>query len=198
MTALLTAGCVGEIDPDTASVSATGSPSTSSAASTQSRSTLTAPNLQPPPQEGERVNKDRPAVVFDPCTWISDRVVQEAGYDPASRSRGEDFLAEYTFLVCRFKSPHRSLSVMSGNVTLEEEREKNGSWLRPTSVNGREASFGRDPGVRGSCTVNMRTTSGVVFVNVLLNIEGRVQGADPCEGIEQTAALIETEIGEGN
>lgn len=196
--ALLVAGCAGESDPVTAPSSAAGLQPASRLPSIPSRPTLTASNLQPPPQDGELVNKERPDVVFDPCTWISDQTIQTAGYDPASRSRGDDFLAEYTFLICHFKSPLRSLSVMSGNVSLEEERQKNGSWLQPTTVNGRDALTGRDPEVQGACKIAMRTTSGVVFINILLNIEGRVQGADPCEGIEQTAALIETETGEGN
>lgn len=162
------------------------------------RPTLTAPNLQPPVQEGQHVNKNRPDVVFDPCTWINDATVQEAGFDPATRKRGEDFLAEWTFLSCHFESELVNLSVMSGNVTLEEETEKNGSWQRPTTVNGREATIGRKPGRGDSCTVNIRTAAGVVFVDQRLNLEGRIQQTDPCAGVEKTAALVEPEIGEGN
>ncbi len=136
-------------------------------------------------------------MVFDPCTWIGDDTIREAGYDPATRSRGDDWLAEWTFLICHFDSELINLSVMSGNVTLEEEIAKNGSWQKPTTVNGREATFGREPG-QNTCTINMRTAVGVVFVNQMLTLKGRTQGADPCQGIEKTAALIEKEIGEGN
>ncbi len=162
------------------------------------RPTLTAPRLQPPVQEGQHVNKNRPDVVFDPCTWIDDDTIRQAGFDSATRKRGQDFLAEWTFLICRFESDLINVSVMSGNVTLEEETEKNGSWQRPTTVNGREATIGTEPDRDDSCTVNIRTAAGVVFVNQRLNLEGRIQQADPCTGIEKTAALIEQEIGEWN
>lgn len=175
------------------------SPSSAAEQSTASvRPTLTKPSLQPPAQEGRYVNKDRPDVVFDPCTWISDQTIQEAGFDPATRKRGDDFLAEWTFLVCRFESSLIDLSVMSGNVALEEETAKNGTWQRPTTVNGREATIGKEPEQGDSCTVNIRTMVGVVFVNQRLSHQGRIQGADPCMNIERTAALIEPEIGEGN
>lgn len=149
-------------------------------------------------QEGEYVNKGRPDVVFDPCTWISDDAIREAGYDPSSRKRGKDWLAEWTFLICHFDSELIDLSIMSGNVTLEEEIQKSGSWQQPTTVNGREATFGVDPAHRDVCEINMRTSVGAVFVNQMLTLKGRTQGADPCQGIEKTAALIEKEIGEGN
>ncbi|MGI5219775.1 DUF3558 domain-containing protein [Nocardia sp. CA-290969] len=166
-----------------------------------SRPTLTAPSLQPPAQEGRRVNKDRPDVVFDPCTWIRDETIREAGFDPASRERGEDFIAEWTFLICHFESEVLDLSVMSGNVTLEEEvqkSQKTGPWQQPIKVNGRDATKGVDPEHPDVCEVNIRTAVGAVFVNQMLNLEGRAQGSDPCMGIEKTAALIEQEIGEEN
>ncbi|WP_459547579.1 DUF3558 domain-containing protein [Nocardia sp. X0981] len=186
---------------DGSDVAGAGEPSASVAESPTSvaaRSTLTAPRLQPPAQEGKYVNKDRPDVVFDPCTWISDDAIREAGFDPATRKRGKDFLAEWTFLVCGFESEVIVLSVMSGNVTLEEETEKNGSWQQPITVNGREATMGREPERRDSCTVNIRTKVGAVFVDQLLSHEGRIQGTDPCVDIEKTAAIIEREIGEEN
>lgn len=162
------------------------------------RPTLTAPNLQPPAREGEYVNKGRPDVVFDPCTWISDDTVRDAGYDPATRSRGEDFVAEWTFLNCSFDSDLASLLVMSGNVTLDEQKQKYGDRVAPTVVNGREAVIGRDLETRGACSISMRTAPGIVTVDRLLTLKGRTQGADPCEGIEKTASVIEREIGEGN
>lgn len=194
LAAVLLTACSNESE-----TSGTASPvSTMTSETAAARPTLTAPELQPPAQEGQYVNKGRPAVVFDPCTWISDATVQEAGFDPATRKRGEDFVAEWTFLVCHFESELVNLSVMSGNVTLEQETEKNGSWQQPTTVNGREATIGKKPGRGDSCTVNIRTAVGVVFVDQRLNLQGRIQKTDPCTGVEQTAALIEQEIGEGN
>ncbi|WP_280398668.1 DUF3558 domain-containing protein [Nocardia carnea] len=183
---------------DPAGAGSSPAPSAVNGTAVPARATLTQPSLQPPAQDGRNVNKDRPDVVFDPCTWISDETIREAGFDPATRERGDDWLAEWTFLVCGFESEEITLSVMSGNVTLEEETEKNGSWQRPISVNGREATIGREPDRGDSCTINMRTAAGVVFVDQLLRLEGRTRGIDPCTNIEKTAALIEREIGEGN
>lgn len=168
---------------------------------TSARPTLAAPNLQPPAQDGPDVNKNRPDVVFDPCTWIRDDAIRDAGFDPASRKRGEDFVAEYTFLTCRFESELIDISVMSGNVTLEEEIQKSsktGPWQQQIMVNGRDATMGKDPELPGFCELNIRTAVGVVFLEQRLSLEGRIQKTDPCMNIERTAALIEQEIGEGN
>jgi len=188
--------CSGDSEPaDTAADSASVAASEDAA---PTRPTLTAPKLQPPEQEGRWVNEDRPDVAFDPCTWISDEAIGAAGFDPASRERGEDFVAEWTFLICRFDSNSDLiyLSVMSGNVSLDEEKQKNGSWQRPTTVNGREATIGMEPNQKDSCTVNIRTEAGVVFVEQSASHKGLTQGVDPCMGIEKTAALIEPEIGD--
>lgn len=195
LAAVLLTGCsTGSEIAGTASTAAT----SSNEATASTRPTLTEPSLQPPAQEGPHVNKDRPDVVFDPCTWISDKTIQAAGFDPATRERGDDWLAEWTFLICGFESETITLSVMSGNVTLDEETKKNGSWQRPITVNGREASIGQEPERGDSCTVNISTAEGVVFVDQLLKLQGRIQGTDPCVDIEKTASLIEKEIGEGN
>lgn len=188
--------CSGESEPaDTAADSPSAAVSEDAA---PARPTLTAPKLQPPAQEGRWVNEDRPDVMFDPCTWISDDAIATAGFDPASRKRGEDSVAEWTFLICHFESEVMNLSVMSGNVSLEEETQKNGSWQQPTTVNGREATIGKEPEQGISCKVNIPTDEGVVFVNQLLKIQGRAQGVDPCMGIENAAAAIEPEIRKGN
>lgn len=65
-------------------------------------------------------------------------------------------------------------------------------------MNGQEATIGEEPERGISCTVNMRTAVGVVFVNQLLSHNGLTQGADPCMGIEKTAAALEPEIGGRN
>src|SRR5262249_48735416 len=66
--------------------------------------TLTASNLQPPPNFNKFNSPGHPDVVFDPCTWVPDSAVVQAGFDPASRSRGDDQIAEQTFLMCDFKN----------------------------------------------------------------------------------------------
>ncbi|MEV5651614.1 DUF3558 domain-containing protein [Nocardia sp. NPDC052254] len=163
-----------------------------------SHPTLTNPGLQPPSQEGES-GSDRPKVVFDPCTWISDDTVTAAGFDPASRKRAHDQVTEFTSFTCRFQSDLRSLDVDSLNVSFEEDQAKNSSWLHKTAtVNGREAAYGQDPAIPGSCEVHLRTKSGTVFINTLLTLNGRGESADPCENINSIAAAVESSIGKDN
>lgn len=180
-------------------------PASSTAQTTTSpaRPTLTNPKFQPPSQDNEYTrSSSRPKVVFDPCTWLSDEDVTAAGFSAQSRKRGADVVAEYSFLVCGFASDVMSLSVMSGNVTWDEDQQKNGAWLQPTTVNGRQAAIGREPetvktGV-ADCEVHLRTTVGVVFVSTLLKLGGKAQDLDPCASIMDTASIVEKSIGEGN
>lgn len=177
----------------------TGDVSATAASTSQpARPTLTDPKLQPPPQENGHTTEGRPKVVFDPCTWIDDETISQAGFDPASRHRRKDLVAEYTFLTCDFYSPLRTLQLNSGNVTFEEDQAKNSSWAKPVTVNGREAMWGSDPALRGTCEVHIRTKAGFVIVSVLLTLQGRTQSADPCERIIETASAIERSIGREN
>ncbi|MFC6012503.1 DUF3558 domain-containing protein [Nocardia lasii] len=167
------------------------------------RPTLTNPAFQPPSQDNEYTRSSgRPKVVYDPCTWLSDDDVIAAGYPAQSRKRGADLVAEYSFLNCRFQTDAVSLSVMSGNVTWDEDQQKNGTWLQPTTVNRRQAAMGREPetirtGVK-DCEVHMRTAVGVVFVSTRLKIQGEAQDLDPCADIMGVASIVEESIGEGN
>ncbi len=162
--------------------------------------TLAAPSLQPPSQHNQYTDQGRPDVVFDPCTWISDDVVRQAGFDPSSRKRGNDTVAEYIFLTCQFDSKLRELDVDSGNITWNQDQQKNGSWLQPTQINGRQAAFGQDPtsGLTTECEVHMRTKVGVAIVSVILTDDGVMQGLHPCDNIQNIASAIEPEIGKGN
>lgn len=202
LSAAFLAACSGAGDHTSDSSSGTqGAPMPASSAAVQPpHPTLTDSSLQPPPLHNQYTTSGRPDVVFDPCTWISDSAIQKAGFDPDSRKRGKDVVAEYTFLVCHYDSKLRYVTVSSGNITYEEDQQKNGSWLHSTTINGRQASFGRDAssGISTTCEVHMRTKVGVVFVTVLLTDDGVAQGMNACDGIQGIASAIEPEIGKGN
>ncbi|MEV6428786.1 DUF3558 domain-containing protein [Nocardia sp. NPDC051463] len=175
-----------------------GQANTSSAATQSPRPTLTDSKLQPPPQDNKYTSSTaRPKIVFDPCTWISDETIQRAGFDPTSRKRGRDLIAEYSFLTCNFSAPLRDLAVDSGNATWAENLAKVGTYSEPTTVNGREALLVRDPEVRRGCQIDVRTKVG--FVQIAVDLTDRAaRGTDPCAGIQDVATAIEPEIGKDN
>ncbi|MFD6394792.1 DUF3558 domain-containing protein [Nocardia sp. NPDC060259] len=176
--------------------------SAGSTATQSARPTLTDPKLQPPSQENKNTQSTaRPKVVFDPCTWISDADIESVGFRPGSRKRGSDLVAEYTFLTCDFRNPDHtvSLGLDSGNITWDENLQKNGPWLEATTVNGRQAGLVRgDPGGENACKVHLRTNVGVVFVRTLVLSLGREQNLDPCANIMEIASVVEKSIGKEN
>ncbi|MFE9325691.1 DUF3558 domain-containing protein [Nocardia sp. NPDC052278] len=175
-----------------------GQTTTSSTGPQSVRPTLTNPKLQPPSQDNKyTTSTGRPKVVFDPCTWISDDTFRRAGFDPATRQRLDDLVAEYSFLTCTISSPTRNLALNSGNATWEEDLAKVGSYSEPTTVNGRQALLVRDPQVRRACQVDVRTKVG--FLQMAVDLTDRApQTLNPCDGITDIASTIEPEIGKDN
>lgn len=173
-----------------------------STATQAARPTLTDPKLQPPSQDNKYTQStNRPKVVFDPCTWVSDADIESVGFRPGSRKRGDDLVAEYTFLTCDFRKPDHtvSLGLDSGNITWDENLQKNSAWLEPTTVNGRQAGLVRgEPGGESACKVHLRTKVGVVFVRTLVLSLGREQNLDPCANIMEIASVVEKSIGKEN
>ncbi|WP_245552185.1 DUF3558 domain-containing protein [Nocardia aobensis] len=169
--------------------------------SVATRPTLTNPKLQPPSQHDVHMTSGRPAVVFDPCTWISDDTIRKSGFDPSTRKRGHDQIAEISFLTCSFDSDsgssinYNSLSVNSGNATWDEDLTKVRSYSEPVTINGREAMWVRDPQVQSMCQIDLRTKVGFAQVAVSSNDP---QAARPCENLLNIASNIESEIGKDN
>lgn len=164
LVALAASGCSSSTGSDSADPSGSGTSTATQAA----RPTLTDPKLQPPSQDNKYTQSTgRPKVVFDPCTWITDADIESVGFRPGSRKRGSDLVAEYTFLTCDFRTPDSamSLGLDSGNVTWEEDLQKNGYVLEPTTVNGRQAGLLRgEKGDESLCRVHLRTNAGIVIV----------------------------------
>ncbi|MGW6725384.1 DUF3558 domain-containing protein [Nocardia sp. NPDC055029] len=201
LVALVASACgssTGSGVPDS-SVQGTPAGSTSTQAA---RPTLTDPKLQPPPQDNKYTQSTgRQHVVFDPCTWVSDADVESVGFRSGSRKRGADLVAEYTFLTCDFRTPDSAmaLGLDSGNITWEENLQKNGPWLEPTTVNGRQAGLVRgEPGGENECKVHLRTQVGVVFVRTYSLSLGQRQNLDPCANIMEIASVVEKSIGREN
>ncbi|MEV4129842.1 DUF3558 domain-containing protein [Nocardia sp. NPDC049707] len=173
---------------------------TTSSSTQSARPTLTNPKLQPPSQDNKyTASTGRPKVVFDPCTWISDDTARRAGFDPASRARGDDLVAEYSFLTCDFRSDTRNLMLNSGNATWESDLAKVGSYSEPITINGRQALLVHDPAasMKRSCQVDVRTKVG--FVQIAVDLTSRApQNLNPCDGITDIASTIEPEIGKDN
>ncbi|MGW6423297.1 DUF3558 domain-containing protein [Nocardia sp. NPDC055053] len=175
---------------------------TESATTQAARPTLTDSKLQPPSQDNKHTQSTgRPKVVFDPCTWIGAADIESVGFQSASRKRGPDLVAEYTFLTCTFRNPDNtmSLGLDSGNITWDENLKKNGSWLEPATVNGRRAGFGKgEPGSDNECHVQMETKVGVVLLWTGILSSGLRQNLDPCANIMEIASVVEKSIGKEN
>ncbi|WP_198165346.1 DUF3558 domain-containing protein [Nocardia fusca] len=166
--------------------------------SVASRPTLTAPNLQPPVEQNEYTTDGRAEVVFDPCTWISDDAVSRAGLDPASRRRGRDLIAEYTFLTCDFDGLNWDLQIDSGNLSWQEDVDKNGANSEPLTINGREAMWVRDPRLVKTCDIHVRTKVGFVIFSTSRTFEGSEAGLERCDGVLHIAETLEPSIGPDN
>ncbi|WP_342217224.1 DUF3558 domain-containing protein [Nocardia abscessus] len=163
------------------------------------RPTLTAARLQPPSQDNEYTSSGgRAKVVVDPCTWVPDDVVRQTGFDPSSRRRSNDLVAEYIFLTCAFTSfDDRSLELDSGNVTLEEVGRKYMGKTRSLIVNGRDALISQKTD-EDDCSLDMRTKVGYFGVSVTVHSSAKMKGLNPCDGIEEIAKTLEPTIGKDN
>ncbi|WP_084492527.1 DUF3558 domain-containing protein [Nocardia flavorosea] len=183
---------------DTSETASAASASSEVSQTGSTRPTLTESRLQPPPLENEYTTQGRPEVVFDPCTWISDEAVSEAGLDPATRRRGQDVVAEYTFLTCDFDGELRDLSVESGNVAWEEDLQRYSGSSEPLTVNGREALLVQDPEQPGVCGIHVRTKAGFVMFSASRTFEGAEAGLQRCDGVLEIVTALEPEIGTEN
>ncbi|GGN73107.1 DUF3558 domain-containing protein [Nocardia rhizosphaerihabitans] len=201
LVALAASACSPSTESDNADPAGSGT-AAGSTATQAARPTLTDPKLQPPSQDNKYTQSTgRPKVVFDPCTWISDADIESVGFRPGSRKRGSDLVAEYTFLTCDFRTPDSamSLGLDSGNITWEEDLQKNGYVLEPTTVNGRQAGLLRgEKGDESLCRVHLRTKVGVVIVRTHSLSLGRSQNLDPCANIMEIASVVEKSIGKEN
>ena len=195
LTAVL-AGCGSSDDSqDAAQPSASPSAASSPSLSAPAGPTLTASDLQPPSQDNKYTRSSgRPAVVFDPCTWIPDNVISKAGYDPSTRERGKDQIAEQSFLTCNFDSETRGLQVDSGNVPWEQDLQKY-TGAKQFEVNGRQALWTNDDTYPDMCEIHLRTKVGFVRIAAILSDKVSINDVSPCDGLQDTATAIEPTIG---
>ncbi len=107
-------------------------------------------------------------------------------------------MAEYTFLTCDFDGELRDLSINSGNVTWEEDQQKNGAHSEPLTVNGREALLVQDPQLKSVCSIHVRTRVGIVMFSSSRTDDGVMAGVQGCEGVLEIATALEPEIGAEN
>lgn len=176
-----------------------GQPPTATATTTSMPPTLTASKLQPPSQDNEYAESSgRPKVVFDPCTWVPDSAVSSLGLDPSTRERGNDMVAEYTFLTCHVGNADESVRLDSGNVTLDEVRKKYAGRTQDMSINGRNAILTPNKTASDDCSIDMETKAGYFGVTVIVSTPGGLKGMKPCDNIVHIAETLEPYIGEGN
>lgn len=146
----------------------------------------------------------RPDITFDPCLDIPDEALVEAGYDPASAESTDYPMGTYTFLSCTYWGSESipgelrrfSLSVLAGNVTLEEEREKVGAIATDTTVNGRSALFEYDAEARKECAITVQTAFGIVIFSRLYHPAHvrPLSREQRCDGLTETVERFEIYI----
>jgi hypothetical protein len=143
----------------------------------------------------------RPQITFDPCLDIPDEVLIEAGYDPKSEEVTAYPMGSYTFLSCRYKGTlhipgvlrRYGLSVLSGNVSIEEELAKNGHIARETNIGGRRALVEVDPNLKDTCAYVLQTNFGIVILSRSYNADHNrgVPETEWCANFEAAVSMIE-------
>ncbi|WP_301851038.1 DUF3558 domain-containing protein [Rhodococcus pyridinivorans] len=143
----------------------------------------------------------RPPVTFDPCYDIPDDVMNAAGYDAAKKELADMPMGTYTFLGCLYKNDDYfpgvsrgfGLNILAGNVTLEEEAQKNGHISEPASINGRAALLRVDPSASLACTYVLETNFGIVIFDRLYHSDSVTRPPIEvwCDGFEELVASIE-------
>ncbi|NME80324.1 DUF3558 domain-containing protein [Rhodococcus sp. 105337] len=147
----------------------------------------------------------RPPVTFDPCLDLPDDVMTEAGYNAAHKEFSDMPMGSYTFLGCTYRKSDPipgvrrgySLSVLAGNVSLDEEIAKNGHVATATTVNGRTALLELDPSIKDACTYVLQSTFGIVIFSRLYNKDhaGAVPQNEWCADMEPLVRAAEPFIG---
>lgn len=148
----------------------------------------------------------RPPVTFDPCLDLPDDVMREAGYDADHKESADLPMGSYTFLGCTYRKSDPipgvrrgySLSVLAGNISLDEEIAKNGHVATVTTVNGRTALLEVDPSIKDACTYVLQSTFGVVIFSRLYNKDhaGPVPQDEWCADMEPLVRGAEPFIGD--
>ncbi|WP_181064665.1 DUF3558 domain-containing protein [Nocardia nova] len=183
--------------PQNSIQSSTASPA--AAPGTPTQPTLTASRLQPPSQDNKYTGAEgRPKVTFDPCTWIPDSAVSQLGFDPSTRHRGHDIVAEQTFLTCYLDSRDKGLQLDSGNVTLDEVKHKYAGRTQDLSVNGRPAVLTPNKSGSQDCSVDLQTKAGYFGITFIVTTNGDLKGIKPCDRIVEAAKTLEPFVGKDN
>lgn len=161
--------------------------------------TLTASKLQPPSQDNDYTGSSgKPRVVFDPCTRIPDSAFTALGLDPSTRERGNDVVAEYTFLTCHISNSNENFQFDSGNITLDEVRQKYSGRTRDTTINGRKALLTPEKTGDNECSVDIETTAGYFGITDILKTQGIGTGIKPCDRVVDAAKTLEPYLGKDN
>lgn len=148
--------------------------------------------VSPAPKQGRLVTDP---VEWDPCFQVPDSVIEQLGFDPKTRQRGDWFDIEYTFLGCKFERRSVTLGmdtrdgilrIMSGSISLDQVRTKETTEF---SVN-----IGSRDGVRWDdhehCTVAMTGPDGVIYVSV--DSSGNLSGWSGCDHLEEQSRAVES------
>jgi len=145
-------------------------------------------------------NSTRPQITFDPCLDIPLHTMADLGYEPATIHELAYPMGDYSFLGCMYRSngPVESprdytLVILSANVTLDEEYEKNGHYATHSRINGIPALVEINDQIPGDCSYVVATDFGVVhFSRTTHTYSGDPVPIDEwCAGFESLVSTLE-------
>ncbi|MBF6192196.1 DUF3558 domain-containing protein [Nocardia implantans] len=145
-------------------------------------------------------------VRFDPCFEVSDDLVAEAGFDPATRQRssGEIVTDLLTAVGCSFrriavidgqKTITGNVTVHSTNSPLDQIKSTDKYAVFNTdAVNGRAAALYTVAALPGSCYAAISSADGTLEVS-LTAIPGAAPVPAACDQIREVATIFATALG---
>ena len=145
-------------------------------------------------------NSTRPQITFDPCLDIPLHTMADLGYEPATIHELAYPMGDYSFLGCMYRStgpveiPRKYLLViLSANVTLDEEYEKDGEFATHTQINGRPGLLEINTALGGSCSYVLSTDFGTVhYLRTTYSYSGDPIPLDEwCTGFDDFIATVE-------
>jgi hypothetical protein len=90
------------------------------------------------------------------------------------------------------------LQLDSGNVTLDEDKQKYAGKTQDLTIDGREAILVPHKTEADDCSLDMRTRVGYFGISVIIDTPGEVKGLKPCDRIVAIATALEPSIGKDN
>lgn len=154
-------------------------------------------NSTPAPGSPPPSTSALPTIAFDPCDDIDARLIQQFGFDPATRRAETGTIGPRDVVSCGYETSDRMLIFIAQNRPWQELPSTLSGTVDHITVNGREALYAVNGIGSNSCQVVMRTDFGAVVVDQsLLRLSGSDGVPNACDSIMEIAESVEPSIDE--